>query len=879
MTGDIQVFHRQQPRRVGRPRSMSPRWVSAAIIVLVAAMPGPVSAAPSPLPSAAGSQVRIEHAQRVGSARVDRLEQHAAPSLHLPTAPPRPTAQPSTPEETEGAAADLGDRSSAMPTAVELDVAGSGGPGLASIGFAGRDDREPGCTSRPCAEPADSGLAVGPAHVLQVVAHQLAIHDRSGNVLEQVRLADFFGPLTDQAQGTYGETMPTVLWSPSRQRWLLSQSSWDCRHGFIELAVSQSSDPFAAWTLYAIDTGSQLASFPAMAASTDKIVITADHLRVDPTAPSCLLGGHRGGSFTIIDWADLLALPVSLRIGRTTPQQDLIAWRPAAGVSGGTRVDLVGALVRNGAWHVGYARVSGFVGGSGLSAVNLTDPVDLTAASGLQSFAAPPAPRVPGGSLDRAADARPTAAVARGSRLWFVASAPCTPSGDSVRRSCTRAVELDVGLRRAVQDLRLGVADWDTYGGGVGLARDGTAYLLFARSSSTREIRTQAAYRLPTDTLGTLRGTPLIIPSAGPYAGERWGRVTRLAADPADTRAVWQAASAPDSGGWATWVSQLRGGQTGGPGGRVTIDGGAAYSGDLRVRLSIAPVSGGATTVLRVSNTPEVRNGLLASAELTAAGRSMTWALDDAATGGSGAAGNRAVYVQFGDGAGRWSTVASDSIVVDLRAPTVSGPTPTLDPPATLTPSAIPVVPSWSRSDSVSGIAATQLQLETDGGTYGELAGSVALLRPGHAYRFRARARDGAGNWSAWAAGPSFRLDAFQETNAALSYLGTWTAYPNADAFGGGTRYATRPGSRVTLGFDGRAVGIVAAMGPTRGSADVLIDGVRAGSIDLYSSDSRVRQLAWARHWSSVGRHTVSLVVHGTLGHPRVDIDAFAVIR
>ena len=49
--------------------------------------------------------------------------------------------------------------------------------------------------------------------------------------------------------------------------------------------------------------------------------------------------------------------------------------------------------------------------------------------------------------------------------------------------------------------------------------------------------------------------------------------------------------------------------------------------------------------------------------------------------------------------------------------------------------------------------------------------------------------------------------------------------------------------------------------------------------MSLYSSVFHARRVIFQRAWGSVGTHTIKVVPVGTAGHPRVDIDAFVVLR
>jgi hypothetical protein len=68
-------------------------------------------------------------------------------------------------------------------------------------------------------------------------------------------------------------------------------------------------------------------------------------------------------------------------------------------------------------------------------------------------------------------------------------------------------------------------------------------------------------------------------------------------------------------------------------------------------------------------------------------------------------------------------------------------------------------------------------------------------------------------------------------------------------------------------------------VGPDHGAAKVYVDGVLVTTIDLHAASTTYRRVAYARSWSASGNHTLRIVVVGTAGRPRVDIDAFEVVR
>jgi len=188
-------------------------------------------------------------------------------------------------------------------------------------------------------------------------------------------------------------------------------------------------------------------------------------------------------------------------------------------------------------------------------------------------------------------------------------------------------------------------------------------------------------------------------------------------------------------------------------------------------------------------------------------------------------------------------------------------------------------------SDDRSGIGAYSLGQRIGGGDWATAVASTTArtadrtLTIGTAWGMRVRAHDGAGNWSAWTGGSTVTLARYQETSSHVSYGGAWRSLTTTSASGGHERYATRKGASVTFRFTGRAFAIVSPKGPSRGNANLYIDGHYVSTVNLHRTSWTPRIVVAGRSWSTSGPHTVKLVLAGTAGHPRVDVDAFLVIR
>jgi subtilisin family serine protease len=182
-------------------------------------------------------------------------------------------------------------------------------------------------------------------------------------------------------------------------------------------------------------------------------------------------------------------------------------------------------------------------------------------------------------------------------------------------------------------------------------------------------------------------------------------------------------------------------------------------------------------------------------------------------------------------------------------------------------------VGSYAVRQSVNGAAWTTITTATTG---------VWVDRPltfNTAYQYRVRAHDRAGNNSAYVDGPVVRAKLYQQTSSAVTYGGTWTTSSSSSASGGSTRYATKAGGWVQFSFTGRAVGVVAPRSPTRGSVKVYVDGVYIKTVSAYRSSGQSRILLYAKNWGSPGSHKIKLVLVGTSGHPRFDVDAFPIVQ
>jgi hypothetical protein len=195
----------------------------------------------------------------------------------------------------------------------------------------------------------------------------------------------------------------------------------------------------------------------------------------------------------------------------------------------------------------------------------------------------------------------------------------------------------------------------------------------------------------------------------------------------------------------------------------------------------------------------------------------------------------------------------------------------------------VPLVTAWKLTGDATTLALYQLQQSIDGGSWTNVklasatsTSAIVAVAPGRDYRYRTRAFDKLSRASAWVRGPTLTATVAQET--AADYTGTWVTAGHSDYLGGKARASQTKGSEVTFTFNGPSFGLVGPTGPTRGKADVYLDGERLITIDTYSSSFRARRILQTI-FTSDRSHTVTVRVLGTSGRPWVAVDAFFVMQ
>jgi subtilisin len=416
-------------------------------------------------------------------------------------------------------------------------------------------------------------------------------------------------------------------------------------------------------------------------------------------------------------------------------------------------------------------------------------------------------------------------------------------------------------------------ADFSNYGSDIDLTAPGVCVRSTIRGSS----------------YGTVSGTSMASPHVA--GGAALYLVAHPGADPAEVRAALRAAGAFD---WRT--STDRDGTTdplldvssfgAGPGLRVSSSTTSTHlwsgtSATISFRLTRLDGQSG-TATMSVSGLPDGVTAAFSRGSF--GGRDVGTATVRLAAAVGTPTADTEVSIVATSGSIRGTHRLRLRVDLDETAPAVGTPRESFVVPSTVTTGGASIATSWTASDTGSGVVSSSIGERRDGGSWTSLGtvGSTVRSRTmrlpsGVLVQHRVRSADRAGNVSDDTEGPSIKLRTYSEGTSHATWSSGWTTTSISGALGGKVRYATAAGSSVTFRFDGRAAGWISRTSSTRGNARVYIDGTHVATLSLNTSTASAR-LVFARN-VTLGSHTMRIVVLGTSGRPRVDVDGFVVLQ
>ena len=135
---------------------------------------------------------------------------------------------------------------------------------------------------------------------------------------------------------------------------------------------------------------------------------------------------------------------------------------------------------------------------------------------------------------------------------------------------------------------------------------------------------------------------------------------------------------------------------------------------------------------------------------------------------------------------------------------------------------------------------------------------------------------DNAGNLSAFTMTEKFTPNIMQETATKLTYSSGWTRGGLSGASGGKVKYATVSGKTASVQVHRQAVRLGEhPRAEARCGQDRVWTAVPPTTVNTNASSLTEAYLVYAGGSAANTKHTITLTVNGTAGHPRVDVDAF----
>ena len=752
--------------------------------------------------------------------------------------------------------------------------------------------------------PPDTSIAVGSTQVMELVNADVAVFDKAGALLagpmEAGALFSGYDPSSLCSSTNDGD--PVVTWDRAAHRWVMTWFAITGADGTTVpyeecVAVSVTDDALGDWYLYSFEYAS-LNDYPKLAVWGDSYVVTFNMFNPDPLAP----GGYAwvGGEVCAYDRSSMLAGDAArpqqcfnagawyggLLAADTDSRTAAPSWAPVPILAIDTTSTLA-AFGLNVDWDV--------PANSSLSDPQVigVDAFNLPCGDAGSCIPQPGTTRL----LDSLGDRLMNRLAYRNDAGVETLTVTHSIDNGSLDGTRLRWYELSIAGDRTVVLEDQGTYAPDATSRWMGSAahdRVGNLAIGYSRGSGSVYPGLAWAGRLAGDPVATLTQTETMIVAGGgsQTARSRWGDYSAMVVDPADECTFWfggEYEPSPSGSAWRTRIASFAFQSC--LDAPVSASVVAPATPTSAATLTFSLVFSGPVTNLTADDLVPEGTGAAGCVVGTPVEGADTWTVDVTGCSEGGVALRLIAdsVTTAGSGSAPATDVVSDSVLVDRTAPGLAAaPKLVLGTGSALatasSASRVPVVLSWSGSDpglEPSGVAAWKVESSPDGIAWTTLApATVSPYRTtvpvSGSTRLRVTGLDAAGNWSAPLASVALSPRLVQQS--AFTYLKTWSTATSSTLSAGSARYAGAYGASATYRLTGRGFSLVVTRAANRGKLRLYIDGV-AVTLDTYRATTMVRSLLYTKTWASYGTHTIKVVVLGTAGRPRVDIDAVVVLK
>jgi len=315
--------------------------------------------------------------------------------------------------------------------------------------------------------PPDVQIATGPSYVVELVNVIGRIWDTNGTFELDFTLQDLFNTSDVPFD-------PKILYDTQSGRWFASATTFD---NIVYIAVSETNDPRGNWHNYFIDFAPKgqpprFPDQPRIGVSDDKFVISINVFHPNN-------GNYFGVTLFILDKSQMIA-GGSVSGTQVNFDTSRFSVKPVQSLSSTSELYMVSLDDVNTDSTVTLWTITG-------SATSLTLPIptlDLT----IDTASDPPNANQQGTSnLLDTGDIRIQDARWFQGDLWFTLANACTPSGDTVTRSCVHLVQIDTTSNppNVTQDMQFGENGHHYFYPAISIDQFGGLGVVFGHSSSS----------------------------------------------------------------------------------------------------------------------------------------------------------------------------------------------------------------------------------------------------------------------------------------------------------------------------------------------------------------------------------------------------------
>lgn len=391
-----------------------------------------------------------------------------------------------------------------------------------------------GCT------PPDVQVAAGTSYVVEMVNTEEEIWTKTGTLVSSVSLSSFFGTGTDSISD------PRILFDSLSGRWFASML--DITTNSVVIAISNTADPTAIWTLYSINFGN-CADQPYIGLSDDKFVISGNDFGIGCNSP------FQGAEYIVINKSSLLSgSPLTSSDYKFFgPNIGEFAVRPVQNLSSNSTLFMVSDDGTS-STNLYFYKIVGSTPNVSIQKITLQiNPIN-NPLNALQKGTTVP--------LDTG-DNRIEDAVWFKQRLWLTLNDGCTPSGDLQSRACVRLTELNTTTSSVLQDFDIAKPGFYFFYPSLSIDSNSALNVVFANSSANNYpsiMFTAQTLSDPANSVEPLQilktGTAAVTFLSSQTGGiARYGDYFGSGVDPSNPAHVWMAGEYGSTASlWATHI-------------------------------------------------------------------------------------------------------------------------------------------------------------------------------------------------------------------------------------------------------------------------------------------------------------------------------------